>query len=62
MGIKNPTLEQEINQPIDKDHLRYAKEILLHKNSKTTEIYTHVSKASLVNIRNPLDSIKEKEL
>ena len=26
-------------------------------SSNTTEIYTHVSKASLTNIKNPLDSI-----
>jgi len=41
--------------------LRYIQEILGHRSSKTTEIYTHVSKASLTNIKNPLDSILEEK-
>ena len=32
--------------------LRYIQEILGHKSSKTTEIYTHVSRASLAKIEN----------
>jgi len=37
-------------------------EISGHKSSKTTEIYTYVSRASLTKIKNPLDSIfKEKQ-
>ena len=35
--------------------LRYIQELLGHKSSKTTEIYTYVSKASLAKIENPLD-------
>ena len=31
--------------------LRYIQEILGHKGSKTTEIYTHVTKANLANIK-----------
>jgi len=43
--------------------LRYIQEILGHKSSKTTEIYTHVSKANIARIRNPLDTIfKEEEV
>jgi len=42
--------------------LRYIQEILGHKRSKTTEIYTHIIKANLANIKNPLDSIQEMEL
>jgi len=36
-------------------------EILGYKSSKTTEIYTHVSRASLTSIKNPLDSIFKRE-
>ncbi|MBP9068392.1 MAG: site-specific integrase [Bacteroidia bacterium] len=35
--------------------LRYIQEILGHKSSKTTEIYTHVSNKSLQQIRSPFD-------
>ncbi len=38
--------------------LRYIQELLGHSNSKTTEIYTHVTKMDLAKIRSPLDSLK----
>ena len=41
--------------------LRYIQEILGHKSSKTTEIYTHVSNKDLMKIRNPLDQILERK-
>jgi len=40
-------------------NLGYIKEILGHKSSKTTKIYTHVSNKDLRKIRSPLDSLSK---
>jgi integrase/recombinase XerD len=38
--------------------LRYIQEILGHKSSKTTEIYTHVSSKQIANIKTPFDELE----
>jgi site-specific recombinase XerD len=37
--------------------IRYIQALLGHQSSRTTEIYTHVSKTSLANVTSPLDQI-----
>lgn len=37
--------------------LRYIQELLGHVSSKTTEIYTHVSKKNIAKIRSPMDTL-----
>lgn len=41
--------------------LRYIQEILGHKNSKTTEIYTHVTEKDMVRIQSPLDKLHYRD-
>ena len=41
--------------------IRYIQELLGHKSSRTTEIYTHVSRRNLVSIRSPIEDLDLKE-
>jgi integrase/recombinase XerD len=38
--------------------LRYIQEILSDKCSKTTEIYTHVRRKQIANIKTPFDELE----
>jgi site-specific recombinase XerD len=38
--------------------VRYIQEVLGHKSSKTTEIYTHVSNKDIGKIKSPLDNLQ----
>lgn|GEM_PF-1558517 len=57
VSIKHNMIKESLNLG-----LRYIQELLGHKSSKTTEIYTYVSSKDFMRIRNPLDQIlKEKK-
>ncbi|MBU4445847.1 tyrosine-type recombinase/integrase [bacterium] len=38
--------------------LRYIQEILGHKSSKTTEIYTHITRTAFRKIKSPIDKME----
>jgi integrase/recombinase XerD len=40
--------------------IRYIQELLGHKSTRTTEIYTHVSRRNLVSIRSPIEDLDIK--
>lgn len=40
--------------------IRYIQELLGHKSTKTTEIYTHVSRRNLIDIRSPIEDLDVK--
>lgn len=71
--LKNSVILAKINKPISLHwlrhsyathllekgtDLRYIQEILGHKSSRTTEIYTHVSNKSIQQIKSPIDDLE----
>jgi integrase/recombinase XerD len=40
--------------------IRYIQELLGHKSSRTTEIYTHVSRRNLIQVRSPIEDMDLK--
>jgi integrase/recombinase XerD len=40
--------------------IRYIQELLGHKSTRTTEIYTHVSRRNLIAIRSPIEDLDLK--
>ena len=40
--------------------IRYIQELLGHKSSRTTEIYTHVSRRNLIQVRSPIEDLDLK--
>jgi integrase/recombinase XerD len=40
--------------------IRYIQELLGHKSTRTTEIYTHVSRRNLVSVRSPIEDLDVK--
>jgi integrase/recombinase XerD len=40
--------------------IRYIQELLGHKSSRTTEIYTHVSRRNLIQVRSPIEDMDVK--
>lgn len=40
--------------------IRYIQELLGHKSTRTTEIYTHVSRRNLVAVRSPIEDLEVK--
>lgn len=40
--------------------IRYIQELLGHKSTRTTEIYTHVSRRNLVIVRSPIEDLDVK--
>jgi site-specific recombinase XerD len=40
--------------------IRYIQELLGHRSSRTTEIYTHVSRRNLIAVRSPIEDLNVK--
>ena len=62
-GIKKPVTPHWLRNsyathlPKAGTDLRFIQELLGHKSSKTTEIYTHVTEKSLQKIKSPVDDL-----
>jgi hypothetical protein len=54
------TLKQILLVFRDKADIDYIQELLGHRSTRTTEIYTHVSRRNLVIIRSPIEDMDVK--
>ena len=66
-GIRKRVYPHILRHSFAKHHLeqgtdlRYIQEWLGHSSSKTTEVYTHVSKVNFEKFKNPLDDLDWNE-